>query len=120
MARPECPAPMTTVVTLGMARLPGETRVGLSIGPETPSPAAWHERSGPRVLPRSSTARGRAPLVTGGAAPNPSFPVRRAGHYFTSTLTWVGFVMMSYTAERFWDCATSASMSSAEASASIS
>ena len=39
--------------------------------------------------------------------------------YFTSTVTLVGLVMMSYTAERFCDCATSASMSSLEASASM-
>jgi hypothetical protein len=37
----------------------------------------------------------------------------------TSTLTTVGFVMMSYTAERFCDCATSALISSGVASASI-
>ena len=37
----------------------------------------------------------------------------------TSTLTSVGFVMMSYTADRFCDCATSALISSGVASASI-
>src|SRR6202044_1742758 len=37
----------------------------------------------------------------------------------TSTVTFVGFVRASNTAERFWDWATSASMSSREASASI-
>ena len=37
----------------------------------------------------------------------------------TSTVTFVGLVTMSYTAERFCDCATSASMSSRLASASI-
>ena len=38
----------------------------------------------------------------------------------TTTVTFVGLVTMSYTAERFCDCATIASMSSAEASASMS
>src|SRR5262249_52341118 len=38
----------------------------------------------------------------------------------TSTVTFVGLVMMSYTAERFWDWATSALTSSGEASASMS
>src|SRR5262249_1573469 len=38
----------------------------------------------------------------------------------TSTVTSVGFVMASNTAERFCDWATSASMSSLEASASMS
>src|SRR5262249_27120348 len=38
----------------------------------------------------------------------------------TSTVTSVGFVSASNTAERFWDWATSASMSSLDASASIS
>ena len=38
----------------------------------------------------------------------------------TSTVTLTGFVRASYTAERFCDCATIASMSSFDASASIS
>ena len=38
----------------------------------------------------------------------------------TSTVTFTGFVRASYTAERFCDCATIASMSSFDASASIS
>lgn len=38
----------------------------------------------------------------------------------TETATLVGFATMSNTAERFWDCATSASMSSEDASASMS
>ena len=42
------------------------------------------------------------------------------GVYLTSTVTLVGLVMMSYTAERFCDCATSALMSSGDASASMS
>ena len=37
----------------------------------------------------------------------------------TSTVTFVGFVRASNTAERFWDWATSASMSSLDASASM-
>ena len=37
----------------------------------------------------------------------------------TSTVTSVGFVSASNTAERFWDWATSASMSSRDASASM-
>ena len=37
----------------------------------------------------------------------------------TSTVTFIGLVMTSYTAERFCDCATSASMSFFDASASI-
>jgi hypothetical protein len=37
----------------------------------------------------------------------------------TSTVTFTGFVITSYTAERFCDCATIASMSCFEASASI-
>ena len=37
----------------------------------------------------------------------------------TSTVTFVGFVSASNTAERFWDWATSASMSSFDASASM-
>src|SRR5580658_1916875 len=41
------------------------------------------------------------------------------GRQLTSTLTFVGFVMMSYTADRFCDCATSALISSGVASASI-
>jgi aspartokinase len=40
-------------------------------------------------------------------------------HLLTTTFTFVGFVMMSNTAERFCDCATSAAMSSSDASASI-
>jgi len=39
--------------------------------------------------------------------------------HLTSTVTLVGFVMMSYTAERFCDWATNALTSSGEASASI-
>lgn len=42
-----------------------------------------------------------------------------AARYTTSTVTLVGLVTMSYTAERFCDCATSASMSFFEASASM-
>ena len=37
----------------------------------------------------------------------------------TTTVTFVGLVTMSYTAERFCDCATSASMSFFDASASM-
>ncbi len=37
----------------------------------------------------------------------------------TSTVTFTGFVITSYTAERFCDCATIASISGLEASASI-
>jgi hypothetical protein len=37
----------------------------------------------------------------------------------TSTVTFTGLVITSYTAERFCDCATSASMSFFDASASI-
>ena len=44
--------------------------------------------------------------------------LQRVG-YFTSTVMFVGFAMTSKTAERFCDCATSASMSSFDASASI-
>jgi hypothetical protein len=42
-----------------------------------------------------------------------------AGGQPTVTVTLVGFVMASKTAERFCDCATNASMSSGLASASI-
>ena len=52
-----------------------------------------------------------APITTTVAARRPQT---------TSTATAVGFVTMSYTAERFCDWATSASMSSREASASMS
>ena len=44
---------------------------------------------------------------------------RRAAAQATSTVTFVGFVSASNTAERFWDWATSASMSSRDASASM-
>jgi hypothetical protein len=47
-----------------------------------------------------------------------AIPARRS-RQATSTVTLVGLVMMSYTAERFCDCATIALMSSGEASASI-
>ncbi len=47
------------------------------------------------------------------------FPTSRAGQ-LTVTCTWVGLVTMSNTADRFWDCATSAAMSSALASALMS
>ena len=40
--------------------------------------------------------------------------------YFTETVTLVGLVTISNTAERFWDWATNASMSSRLASASMS
>src|SRR5262245_10397638 len=67
MARPACPAPMTTVVVRDTV------------------------------------------LLMNRAEPD----------YLTSTVTFVGLVMMSYTADRFCDWATSALMSSSEASASI-
>src|SRR5690606_13429859 len=47
-------------------------------------------------------------------------PVRDTVAQATVTVTLVGFVMMSNTAERFWDCATSASICSRVASASMS
>src|SRR6185295_1536579 len=40
--------------------------------------------------------------------------------YLTSTVTFVGLVMMSYTAERFCDCASIARISAGVASASMS
>ena len=73
---------------------------------------------------REAAAHGE-PAVPGpdddrcGVAPNRP-PVRAVAlGQATSTLTLVGLVMMSYTAERFCDCATSALMSSGDASASI-
>ena len=86
---------MTTVVTLGMARLPGETVSDSASVRKRRHRQRSAKRSGSRVLPLSSTAHGRAPLMTGDAALDRSSPVRRDGHYFTSTLTWVGLVMMS-------------------------
>jgi hypothetical protein len=44
---------------------------------------------------------------------------RRAAAQATSTVTFVGFVRASNTAERFWDWATSASISCLDASASM-
>ena len=54
-----------------------------------------------------------------GAASLLSCAICRWGQ-LTSTVTFVGFVIISKTAERFCDCATSAAMSSSEASASMS
>ena len=45
--------------------------------------------------------------------------VAQVAHWLIRTATFVGFVMMSNTAERFCDWATTAAMSSSEASASI-
>ena len=83
-ARPECPAPMTTVVTCSMVSLRYATAGAMD-----------------DVSPHASQISGRR-------CP-----------YATSTVTFVGLVMTSYTAERFCDCATSASISSFDASASI-
>src|SRR5690606_10064267 len=47
-------------------------------------------------------------------------PLLGGSNHLTSTVTFVGFVTMSNTAERFWDCATRAAISSGVASASIS
>src|SRR6185369_13093425 len=54
-----------------------------------------------------------------GGALDGSAPYLRLLSQATSTVTLVGFVSASNTAERFWDWATSASMSCREASASI-
>ena len=69
--------------------------------------------------------RARGEVVADGEAgmAGPDHQGGRAGHagaHPTSTVTFVGLVRMSNTAERFCDCATRASMSSASASASIS
>ncbi len=65
---------------------------------------------------RSGALEGLAPLCVPERARRTS---RRAAAQATSTVTLVGFVRASNTAERFWDWATSASMSSFDASASI-
>ena len=74
-------------------------------------------------VPGEKMAGGQAGLTGaddhGGGAAGPALE-RACRHTRTSTSTWVGLVTISYTAERFWDCATTASMSSGEASASIS
>jgi hypothetical protein len=58
--------------------------------------------------------RGRS--VLSGARASAS---RRAAAQATSTVTFVGLVSASNTAERFWDWATSASISCLDASASM-
>ena len=52
--------------------------------------------------------------------PGPDHDGGDGRHQTTVTVTSVGFVTMSNTADRFCDCATIAWISSAEASASIS
>ena len=56
------------------------------------------------------------PSVLSGARASAS---RRAAPQATSTVTFVGLVSASNTAERFWDWATSASISCLDASASM-
>ena len=95
------------------------------------SPSARAARSSP---PRRARARHGRPIGRAGswlaarpACPAPmttvvtrsmAWPLRLTVQA-TSTVTFVGFVRASKTAERFWDWATSASMSSFEASASM-
>ena len=67
----------------------------------------WSARTG-------KPPRGRS-LFSGARAPEN----RRAAAQATSTVTFVGLVSASNTAERFWDWATSASISCLDASASM-
>ena len=75
--------------------------------------------------PLTETAARRKPGVAGpdddGGYAFDDSPPAAARRYclLTWTFTFVGFVTTSYTAERFWDCATSASISCFEASASM-
>jgi len=76
--------------------------------------------------PLGETPARREPRVTGsdddgGDLFDDSSPDRYvAVVLLTATVTLVGLVTTSYTAERFCDCATIASMSSSDASASMS
>jgi hypothetical protein len=71
-------------------------------------------------VPRADDNRGKAldgwtSVLSGACAP----ASRRAAAQATSTVTFVGLVRASNTAERFWDWATSASISCRDASASM-
>jgi hypothetical protein len=94
VASPVCPAPMTTVVTFVMMELRGDLGSRLQASGRVPCPES---------RARSLQARSRFSNAL----------------YTNSTLTVVGLVMMSNTAERFCDWATIASISFFDASASM-
>ena len=90
---------------------------GLRPGP--PPPLFELRRGSPKPWRRRRLGRLRGPHAPRRSLAGAPCAPSRGRAYTTSTVTLVGLVTISNTAERFCDCATSASMSFFDASASM-